>query len=109
MAILYYQSKPVEGRDPQYLKEGLLEAELRQSIRTISQKSSNRGMLISFFPTCKPSISFSCLISLARTSSSVLNSYTKKYLGVTLTKQVNDLYKKNSKSLKKEMKFCIES
>ena len=37
------------------------------------------------------------------TSFTIVTNYIK-YLGVTLTKQVKDLYDKNSKSLKKEIK-----
>jgi hypothetical protein len=42
MAILYHQSKPPGGRDPQRLEVQLLGEELRQSLRTNPQRKRGR-------------------------------------------------------------------
>jgi hypothetical protein len=44
-----------------------------------------------------------------KTTSFTIATNNIKYLGVTLTKQVKDLYDKNFKSLKKEMKKTSEN
>ena len=48
-------------------------AEMMRSSKYTVMSSANRDNLASFFPNLIPFISFSCLIALARTSSTTLN------------------------------------